>query len=334
MEKIKIKELTGRGYSLGLDFVEIFKDKIDKKEKEIIWNQPELERVLNNINKQYPEYLQEMYGRADGLGIDRETFLFNICYSGFKRNEACTDIIVKVNENEIISGHNEDGLETLDEMALIKYKKENMFYFDFSAYNSPQGTTFGWNSNGIVISVNTIHTFEYHQQGVPAWFILRDIIFCSSIEEIKNKIENIHCATGFSLNVIDKNTNKAYSVEKIYDSTDILEITDRYAHTNHIIHENAKYHSNILGCTAIRLKNANEKLKMLKDKCDREDIKNILQFYKDSSEFIYRPIGKDQYPTIATFIFDSKTNEINIYSYYDKSLVKSNFYEIKEILEF
>ena len=68
--------------------------------------------------------------------------------------------------------------------------------------------------------------------------------------------------------------------------------------------------------------------------CTIEDIKNILQFYKDTNEFIYRPIKKDQYPTIATFIFNSKTNEINIYSYYDKSLIKYNFYEVREILNF
>lgn len=65
-----------------------------------------------------------------------------------------------------------------------------------------------------------------------------------------------------------------------------------------------------------------------------EDIKNILQFYKDTNEFIYRPIEKDKYPTIATFIFNSKTNEINIYSYYDKSFIKYNFYELKEISNF
>jgi len=68
--------------------------------------------------------------------------------------------------------------------------------------------------------------------------------------------------------------------------------------------------------------------------CTIEDIKNILQFYKNSNEFIYRPIKKDKYPTIATFIFNSKANEINIYSYYDKSLIKCDFNEIREISSF
>lgn len=336
MEKIRIRELTGDGYELGLKVAEIFRDNIDiAKKGRNSFDEEELEIVIKNIEKEYPEYLQEMYGRADRLQIDRKEFLADICFSGFIRNEACTDIIVKVDEDEVISGHNEDLLETLEEAALIKYRKGNMFYFDFSIYNCPQGTTFGWNSNGIVISVNTIHTFEYHKEGIPAWFILRDIIFAKNIEEIIDRIKRVYCCTGFSLNVIDKNVNKAYSIEKIYDSTDIIEISDKYAHTNHIIHKNSKYDSNLLGCTNIRLKKAREKLAMIQNKdCTMEDIKDILQFYKDSNEFIYRPIKKDKYPTIATFIFNSKTNEINIYSYYDKSLIKYNFYELKEISNF
>lgn len=336
MEKIRIRELIGEGYQLGLKVAEIFRNNIDITKKDgNSFDEDELEIVINNIEKQYPKYLQEMYGRADGLQIDRKEFLADICFSGFIKNEACTDIVVRVNDNEVISGHNEDLSETLEQAALIKYRKDDMFYFDFSTYNCPQGTTFGWNSNGIVISVNTIHTFEYHKQGIPAWFILRDVVFAKNIEEIIDKIKRVYCCTGFSLNVIDKNTNKAYSVEKIYDSTDVVEIVDKYVHTNHIIHENSQYNSNLLGCTSIRLEKAKEKLATIQNKkCTMEDIKNILQFYKNSNEFIYRPIEKDKYPTIATFIFNSKTNEINIYSYYDRKLIKSDFFKIKEISSF
>lgn len=333
MEKFRIKELQSTGYDLGIEFAKIFKDTIrHTQNEEQIQNKEEFETVINNINKIYPEYLQEMYGRADGLGINREQFLAQICYCGF---EACTDIVLKVSENEIISGHNEDLAENINEAALIKYRKGDKFYYDFSTYNCPQGTTFGWNSEGIVISVNTIHTFEYHKQGIPAWFILKDIIFCKSIEEIKSKIENVYCTTGFSLNVIDKNLSKAYSVEKVYDNLDIIEIKDKYAHTNHIIHPNAKYLSNESGCTVMRKEEADERLKKIENsKCKMEDIKNILQFYKNDNSFIYRPIGKNDYPTIATFIFNSKTNEINIYSYYDRSLIISDFYNINKISKF
>ena len=46
-------------------------------------------------------------------------------------------------------------------------------------------------------------------------------------------------------------------------------------------------------------------------------LKNILQFNKSKNEYIYRKINEDKYHTVATFLFDSKTKEIQIYSYYD-----------------
>lgn len=72
MEKIRIRELTGDGYELGLKVAEIFRDNIDiAKKGRNSFDEEELEIVIKNIEKEYPEYLQEMYGRADRLQIDR-----------------------------------------------------------------------------------------------------------------------------------------------------------------------------------------------------------------------------------------------------------------------
>lgn len=37
-----------------------------------------------------------------------------------------------------------------------------------------------------------------------------------------------------------------------------------------------------------------------------------------------RKIEEDKYPTVATFLFDSKTKGIQIYSYYDGKFLKLN----------
>ena len=55
-----------------------------------------------------------------------------------------------------------------------------------------------------------------------------------------------------------------------------------------------------------------------------EDIRDILQFNKDSNEFIRRKVHEDQWPTVATFVFDTKFKEIQIYSYYDGKVIKLN----------
>lgn len=58
-----------------------------------------------------------------------------------------------------------------------------------------------------------------------------------------------------------------------------------------------------------------------------EDVKNILQFNKNKNEYIHRKIGEDEYPTVATFLFDSYSKKIEIYSYYDKQVIKFDMNE-------
>jgi len=140
------------------------------------------------------------------------------------------------------------------------------------------------------------------------------------------KINVKDCASAFSLNIIDSNKNKAYSIEKILDKFDILEIKEKYIHTNHIIHPNMN--DNIClktDSTLTRLDIGNKLLDKVNVKeASIKDVKNILQFNKSKNEYIYRKIGEDEYPTVATFLFNSKVKEIQIYSYYDGKFLKLN----------
>lgn len=114
--------------------------------------------------------MQEIYGRADGFQIDRKQFLASICFSGVTRNEACTDIVVKVNENEVISRHNEDLLETLEEAALIKYRRLICFIFTFLLIIALKVQLL----DGIVMELLLVL--------ISTWFILRDIVFAKNIK--------------------------------------------------------------------------------------------------------------------------------------------------------
>jgi len=231
-----------------------------------------------------------------------------------------------VNENHILLGHNEDLLENLDQMALIKYNCNDGYFCELSTYNCPQGTTFGWNNHGIVYSVNSIYLKNCNEIGIPVWFILRDIVQCKNIDEIIKKIDIEDCASAFSLNIIDCNKNKAYSIEKVLDKLDVSEIKDKYIHTNHIIHpkmdENmcVKHNSSL-----IRFNTGNKLLNELETKNSKlDDVKNILQYGVNDSEYVYQKIDEDNSSTVATFLFDSLTKEIQIYSYYDGKVIKDN----------
>ncbi len=332
MRDLQIANINGKGYELGIQFSQLFTNTIKNDFtyfKELLKDEnirKNLEKVKEKLKIKYPDYLAETYGRADGFNINRDEYLLNICFETYSPRESCTDIAIKIDDTHIVSGHNEDLSENLDEIALVKYNTNDGYFYEFSTYNCPQGTTFGWNNKGIVYSVNTVRIKENNETGIPVWFILRDIVQCGSIEEVIEKINVKDCASAFSLNIIDSNKNKAYSIEKILDKFDILEIKEKYIHTNHIIHPNMN--DNIClktDSTLTRLDIGNKLLDKVNVKeASIKDVKNILQFNKSKNEYIYRKIGEDEYPTVATFLFNSKMKEIQIYSYYDGEFLKLN----------
>lgn len=332
MRDLQVANINGKGYELGIEFSRLFTNTIRNdftyfnellKDENVRRN---LEKVKEKLEIKYPDYLKETYGRADGFKINRDEYLLNICFETYSSRESCTDIVIKIDDTHIVSGHNEDLSENLDEIALVKYNNNDGYFYEFSTYNCPQGTTFGWNNKGIVYSVNTVRIKENNETGIPVWFILRDIVQCGSIEEVIEKINVKDCASAFSLNIIDSNKNKAYSIEKVLDKLDILEIKEKYIHTNHIIHPNMN--DNIClktDSTLNRLDIGNKLLDNVNVKeASIKDVKNILQFNKGKNKYIYRKIEEDQYPTVATFLFDSKTKELRIYSYYDGKYIELN----------
>ena len=234
MRDLKIANINGKGYELGIQFSQLFTNTIKNDFtyfKELLKSEKvrkNLEKVKEKLEIKYPSYLAETYGRADGLNINRDEYLLNICFETYSSRESCTDVIVKIDDTHIVSGHNEDLSENLDEMALVKYNNNNGYFYELSTYNCPQGTTFGWNNKGIVYSVNTVRINKNNETGIPVWFILRDIVQCGSIEEVIEKINVKDCASAFSLNIIDSNKNRAYSIEKALDKFDVLEIKEKY----------------------------------------------------------------------------------------------------------
>lgn len=331
MRELHIASISGKGYELGVQFSKMFENiNFDIEYYENLLNDDDIRKkfeiVKEKIRIRYPDYLEEMYGRADGFHIDRDLYLLSICFEIYSSREACTDVIIRVDDKQILFGHNEDLLENLDEIALIKYASDKDYYYDFSTYNFPQGTTFGWNSYGIVYSVNSIDLKANNEIGIPFGFILRDIVQCKSIEEIVRKINLEDCASAFSLNILDCNKNKVYSIEKVLDKLDIIEIKDKYVHTNHIIHSGIdKNLCYLYDSTLCRFNTGNKLLNGLDmNELNIDKVTDILQFDKNQNEYVFKTIGKDEYATVATFLFDSLSRKIKIYSYYDNKIIDFN----------
>lgn len=345
MNKLIRTELSGNGYDLGVEFAKLFPNhnkNIFAEFSDVLGSSPEALKRINilkeKLQKFYPLYYNEMCGRADGFGVDIDAFIMNISCQTFSsqsfyssrfaaaEKESCSDIIVKTPKG-IIAGHNEDLGDDLNQLALIKYVNgDGSWFYDMSSCNCPQGTTFGWNSHGLSYSVNSIATDDINATGIPVWFLLRDIVNCSNLEEVTQKIGKNDCASALNLNVCDIKNNKAYNIERCFDKVDVLEVTDRYVHTNHLIHAGIEYRNKENSfSTTERFELCTKLLSQLDTNfCSADDLLKILQRNNGENDFVQRLIGAEKYPTVATFLIDAVQKEIKIYSYYDNSCYQYN----------
>jgi hypothetical protein len=279
----------------------------------------------------YSEYLQEVYGKADGAEVDRDAYLLFICYEIYTERERCTDVIVKL-DNKIIGGHNEDGPYSLKNTGLIKYITDYGFFCEYYCNDSLPGSTFGWNSHGIIFTCNYIYIHHKNTYGIPTWFILRSLIDCKNIDEVLNHLNVSDAASGGNVNIIDTNTKKAYSIEWRLNNLSVLEITNQFAHSNHLTRKEAglpiaEPESN----SKFRLDKSQELLKevILKNK---EDVLKILQYHTDDYKLSIRNMTADDDNSItaATLIYNSD-KEITIHSYLDNTVYQVD-YDMKNLI--
>lgn len=318
--------IEGTEYELGVQIGKIFLE--DMKEDVLLVKEKMLDShiksdfdiVKSNLEADFPEQLQHVFGRADGAGVDRDLYLLFLCYELWedRASEHCSDIIIRQG-NHIIMGHNEDGAYTKRNSALLKYIVKDGFFYDYASADALQGASFGWNSYGLIYSLNYMCTENMRRTKTPVWFLVRQIMACKSFEDIKEILSNFDIASGFHFNIfID---GKAYSIEGKFDKAEIIEIDGVFAHTNHYIGEAfdegyAPAETN----TLFRL----AKIKsLLRSKGNREftidDIETVLSYRGES---YYNSILSEEDMkrniTACTVLFDSNTNTIKLINRVEK----------------
>ncbi len=271
---------------------------------------PSFFRMKQKAEARYPAYCREIYDRAEGAGVDGD-LLFAAMLDGVLELESCTDVFLRKADGSLLYGHNEDGQYTPEGCALARYSGQKVGFTEFSAIESMPGYTFLWNDAGLVTSVNYIHHEEMRPEELSAHFLLRDAAEACCIEEIRDRLAGISCASAFHLNVFDRKTCRAYSVEQRFDQTDILEITDRYAHSNHLIRISPGY-ARPGSDTKPRLESALRMLSSLDPaRCALADIRAILDYTdgEDPSRSVYSGLA-EEFRTAATMLVDSASGEI------------------------
>lgn len=341
---IKVFEVYGNEYEMGCQIGKKFKlylaQKINTYEKVINENKDIYEKVKDmeeKLKKTYPKCLDEIYGRADGAEVPRDAMLLMFFPEIFKQIDGCTTVILKKNNNSVLFAHNEDDRNyNIENVAIVKYDYEDYWIVGYTMAEKLTGSSFAYNSYGIVFSSNYIYDIKIDLNNISRYIMVRDVMNSKSIEEVIYKMKNSKVASAFSLNVLDVNSNKVINIEKDIKDVYITDITDRYARSNHFICKKDNLPNEPIS-SKFRYNKSKELLQMLNNTDSNiDDLVNILKYETDDYlESTYKNPEKynDKSVTVSTFCIDSESKEITIYDYLGKSRLnfKYNEFDIKNM---
>lgn len=328
-------EVVGTEYETGVQIGKLFQAELCKGAKKASSRLQEaeirkdFEAVRHRLESEYPDYLQHAYGRADGAGADRDSYLLFLCYEIWedRGKEACSDIIV-ADHGRVIMGHNEDGPYSSENSALVKCVSGDGWYYDFSSPDALAGGSFGFTSAGLVFTMNYMYLEQLKRDRVPVWFFLRSLVECRNIEEIQERLSRMDIASGFHWNLCVG--GKAYEIEAKYDRAEISEVNGIFVHTNHYLNPSLdEGYSDPESNTLFRYGKIKELIRKKGNFLRRaEEVESILK-YQGSSYFnsIFETPEMGLGITACTVLYDSATSQLH---YANHMLGQSHLFSVKE----
>lgn len=327
--------IKGNMYELGLRQGEIFTKAINEeisKYEELLKE----ERIANitdgiieKIKKDFPNSLDELYGKADGAKVDRRALVLMHSPEVYSKFDGCTTAIYKKADRVLFSHNEDDQGYNHENTALIKFDYGDHWLVSYSAYHKLTGSCFGYNSYGLVFSCNYLFHEKANLDFLSRYIVTRDIVESKSLEECLEKLNKHRTASPFSYNVLDLNTLKVANIEHDLDKDYITYIDDKYARSNHFLNkENPKMSESSKNRNLF----AKERISKLDCNCELKDLIEVLA-YEDEDYYkciLMDPLkyqGIDNSVTVANMAFDSKTKEVIITDYLDHSIWKHNYGE-------
>ncbi|XP_018566504.1 uncharacterized protein LOC108907346 [Anoplophora glabripennis] len=181
------------------------------------------EDTLSCLRANYPQYVEEMEGTADGANVPfYKIFLLhldNVILQPLKKENkklpyGCSSICISENGQEIM-GHTEDALsETLNHFYFVsahivsdkpqgKWKvKEEKFTSLCYAGHLP-GYTMSYNHHGLLFSINTLTAQQLRPGKTPRHIITRAMLSAENLYQVESILRDSGCgaADGCSINM-------------------------------------------------------------------------------------------------------------------------------------
>ncbi|XP_077993557.1 beta-alanyl-dopamine/carcinine hydrolase-like [Glandiceps talaboti] len=343
----------GTHYEVGHDIGSTFKARIQEyrsrsAELENIlkpyYNSQKGREVYNSFlsvtNATFPQFIDELQGIADGAEVPfYETFLFEI-RSEIKlllhklTDSSCTDIALnyvdqKTQEQWSIQAHNEDADPLIADYGYLvdahivdpdgHYPEERFTSFTYPGYLP--GNAFGFNSAGMVLTMNAVFPKEVETTMIPRYITNRKLLGAQSVAEVFQILDKYNSASGFSLNFGSSTkipgNQMLYNVEVGPGSKQYSNMTVALANNKddgHYYHYNMYEHLNISQFNDTSTQHRSARASKLPVPGNVKGIFNILGDTADPDYPIYRNgKGKDRAATIATAVFDLINGTMSVY---------------------
>ncbi len=197
------------------------------------------EQFLELNQAQYPEYIAELEGLANGAQRPfEELFLLNLRgeYRDFFhqfQSHGCADCAVVTDELAMI-GHNEDAApEFAGQMYLVQADIPDKP--EFTALTYPGflcGNAFGFNDRGICFAVDNVRPLS-SEPGLARHFVARSLLEAETLDDAIIRVTIADQASGFHYTIGSVTRRRVISVETSPTKYSISEIEDGFFHANH-----------------------------------------------------------------------------------------------------
>ena len=199
------------------------------------------EELLGLHRSHFPEYIFELEGISEGVGVQFEELLIaNLwdIYEGFapaRERSGCSTCCL-VTPGNVVFGHNEDNLPIYhDQMYLVRMEITGKPAFTTLCYPGfLPGRSFGFNSEGICFSSDALQPKNI-VTGLGRHFIARSLFEANSIEQAIQSATVSGRGSGFHYAIGSLKERRIVSLEVSPDNHHVLDIKETYFHANHYL---------------------------------------------------------------------------------------------------
>ena len=303
-QKIQIKDIYGTPYQRGLQSGSFFENRVDINLDGIVSFMNNHKEAVDQMHfssmqlqKEYPEYYEEMIGKADGLKTDRDVYMMLMHPEILaKGHESCSTIMVRNADGTFSLYHNEDDVYRKGNVSFVRVHTHNGWFITNDMYNMPFGNGVIIHQSGLVRCIN--YCFDQRHDGFSRYFCQRHIAEASSYDELKSRAHQMIPSSGYHVNVIDH--DHAFSMEVRHDDIYTKEVSDVVVHTNHFMYDIPRnsWNEEPLGNSIFRYE------KIIREMEAGKDYEEILSMHTDDPMTSIFQCHSNANRTLFRFIYD------------------------------